>query len=1757
MKQRLLSFIAIVVTLFLAPGTSMGQTINLRPAAVPNGISLSSGEQYHQRFDITFGGAATRSADGITITVPSELTVLTNSITATGGGSSANSGYIGSRAGNQFVFSVSGTGASQTVTIEFDVTTPTSFTGIPTGTKVDTVYTFDFAPAVGSQQSVAVAKHQNMAIRDIVFTAPDATQGDTTTAGGRFYKLAFSSLPDLSHRAISRLSKSTTALADAQSDVVYSFYISQDSSLIERPLTLGEGSFFTSLAALPTGSQVPLLGTRQNPRVVDRTFIREDFSTKWATAAGDSVAGVISLAGTTDNTTYYVYVLADPAPERLQPSSGKKGTDSSVRGAFSGGVFLGRSGPLFVQHPPEFVVAGWDYDDDTDDSFTNTGVVQIPSDIIGMTAASTLKDNVNITVDSGNFFSKGAAVRSLDGGNVPKAINTMDLIYVAEDVDNPQDFQMNVILSTNSGLGVADLVGSGIDSFNVASSIRIPGTDTLFAGKQRYVFDPVVRDPVTNLITSFVPEGTYSVYYVATDGTHRTVYQVVDDPYKTSPTDATLTVRHSPDIVSMSAFSIDNFDGTGDGDLDVITGIDISQMITDPDGKNLNPGPAQRIVNLFWGQAGLEADLDVDDNATIALYYSTRSDFRAAGASFGYTSGNSDGSDLLGAITQGNNDTHLIMNGIQEDPDGLFDDGYQWDIWNYVSPEGTITLTGTRYYIYGILDDGKTRRLESFTSSGAINFEHPPYARVIEPSRDITVTVDEPVNVIWEAVDVDNARAATTASVVPSGNSGRSAPNSRNDSPNIRILLTSADFGEVTTWGSLASTAATNLDRWWLANSSNGQLGGEIELNEGVDTAFVIQGNRMRDNLFAHAAIGASTTNGATELQTNDGLGVTYFVYVAVDQGSDGTVGDQPVNLSALSPVVRAPGRITFTGTVPANPTTSGRFTMPRRMTAVSNEVIKFPIVPDEGDASGATNIDIVDIFMTVDANQWEAVDVDASLPGIQPFSLGNNTQIAAAQVSQLAYIDINTGELRLDFIYNTGVGQTNRLTFFDGEQVLVTANLRAKALSGGSTVASTIRLDNSGTRVTKMVTGTSPVGVAIPAPTQVNIVRRAQVTGTVPLQGRVTSADTITFVLREVGGLTPISDPTFEAQDIDAAKVGVQVQTTGVNGSYTLSNVPSGRFVLTAGRERFLTGHDTLNVLGGLDIAGFEPTLDGSGVDRSFLQAGDISGYLDSTGTSIPDNQIDASDVSSVNAALFAQLGDSAYNTFADLNQDSIVNATDKDFVTLNQTNDLATSGIKPVFPHFKQAVISGNNNEATIMLKGLPETEVAPGETFDVTVAVDGAVQVRTYEFHLSYDPEMIEVADLVSQGTLFENFRADLGGKNENGELGLVNSILGQTPTGGSGEATLATIRFRAINRSAETQLALTDAMLIDVEHASATPQLDGAGMIVLSSDPIAYHDADGERVLGLILADQDPVVDFNDFVAFAGAFGTASGDAQYDFRADLNGDDAVDFADFLIFADNFGRVAVDVPTALTRSKPVTGVNAGAMVSLAVANEARMGELLTLNAMVADAQALKGYGLSVAFDATQYEFVEARAPEGNLLTSAGAEAPLFLVNTDESGVVKLASAVGSGPVASGEGVVAELVFRPIGDVETGLFDIAQGVVFDPSQFQNRAGTPGSLEVRAIPTEFALNQNFPNPFNPETTISYDLADGGRVELAIYNVMGQQVKQLVAEEQSAGRYRVVWDGSDAIGRSVASGVYFYRLNTTQFNAVRKLMLLK
>jgi len=98
---------------------------------------------------------------------------------------------------------------------------------------------------------------------------------------------------------------------------------------------------------------------------------------------------------------------------------------------------------------------------------------------------------------------------------------------------------------------------------------------------------------------------------------------------------------------------------------------------------------------------------------------------------------------------------------------------------------------------------------------------------------------------------------------------------------------------------------------------------------------------------------------------------------------------------------------------------------------------------------------------------------------------------------------------------------------------------------------------------------------------------------------------------------------------------------------------------------------------------------------------------------------------------------------------------------------------------------------------------------------------------------------------------------------------------------------------------------------------------------------------------------------------------------------------------------------------------------------------------------------------------------------------------------------------------------------------------------------------QIPTVPESFFLSQNYPNPFNPTTTISYGLPENAEVSIEIFNVLGQQVRNLVDEYQAAGYKSIVWDGNDNSGSRVSSGVYFYTIEAGNFNAAKKMMLLK
>jgi len=121
--------------------------------------------------------------------------------------------------------------------------------------------------------------------------------------------------------------------------------------------------------------------------------------------------------------------------------------------------------------------------------------------------------------------------------------------------------------------------------------------------------------------------------------------------------------------------------------------------------------------------------------------------------------------------------------------------------------------------------------------------------------------------------------------------------------------------------------------------------------------------------------------------------------------------------------------------------------------------------------------------------------------------------------------------------------------------------------------------------------------------------------------------------------------------------------------------------------------------------------------------------------------------------------------------------------------------------------------------------------------------------------------------------------------------------------------------------------------------------------------------------------------------------------------------------------------------------------------------------------------------------------------------------------------------------------------------------GVKTEPAVEWHGSGTTLQLSSLTtavqLPGRYALSQNFPNPFNPQTTISFDLPKGSHVTLTVYNMLGQRIRTLTDREYDAGRQSVVWDSRSDNGDAVASGVYLYRIEADSYVANKKMILLK
>lgn len=197
-----------------------------------------------------------------------------------------------------------------------------------------------------------------------------------------------------------------------------------------------------------------------------------------------------------------------------------------------------------------------------------------------------------------------------------------------------------------------------------------------------------------------------------------------------------------------------------------------------------------------------------------------------------------------------------------------------------------------------------------------------------------------------------------------------------------------------------------------------------------------------------------------------------------------------------------------------------------------------------------------------------------------------------------------------------------------------------------------------------------------------------------------------------------------------------------------------------------------------------------------------------------------------------------------------------------------------------------------------------------------------------------------------------------------------------------------------------------------------------------------------------------------------------------------------------------------------------------------------------------AVSGGNFALVYDSPVLRAVEVNSEAGILLSG----------NITQPGVVRIAFA-NSESLSSER--IASISFNVLTDnVSSLILKNIELYASDTTTLRSKTIDKKFVSPLSRPQQSALLQNFPNPFNPNTWIPFQLKEASEVTIRIYNSAGEVVRQLELGHKPAGLYvsqdrAVFWDGKDRFGMNVASGIYFYNIQAGNFSAVKKLIVLK
>jgi len=328
-----------------------------------------------------------------------------------------------------------------------------------------------------------------------------------------------------------------------------------------------------------------------------------------------------------------------------------------------------------------------------------------------------------------------------------------------------------------------------------------------------------------------------------------------------------------------------------------------------------------------------------------------------------------------------------------------------------------------------------------------------------------------------------------------------------------------------------------------------------------------------------------------------------------------------------------------------------------------------------------------------------------------------------------------------------------------------------------------------------------------------------------------------------------------------------------------------------------------------------------------------------------------------------------------------------------------------------------------------------------------------------------------------------------------------------------------------------------------------------------------------VLNYLLGDVAPATDgdnkvwTDDLTLLGSRYGTSVGDAQYLNTLDIgptsdlsvNGlpttDNQVEFEDLILFGINYGADAGPGSPAVPLSFPqVPGPAAANIMALHLPDLPPVGQTFEAELVMAGNGQIQGLRIPLVWDSQVVKPVTFQG--GPLLTEQGGTS---LVLSADPGVIDVCLAGLRDAGISGTGRVASVTFEVLaaGDPQIQMLEIdARDQTNGAIMVTTTAASPVD-DGGELPAVSALYPNYPNPFNPMTTIAFDLAVAGPVRIDIFSIDGRRVRSLVNAEMSAGRHTEMWDGRDSSGRAVSSGTYLYIMETPGLRQTQRMLLVK